>query len=58
MPVRVAKRRGKFRIVEQGGRILKSVHGRPMDGGGHTAKSKAARQAGYINESMDQKRGS
>jgi len=51
MPVTVRKRGEKYRVVEKAtGRIAKSKHGKPVDGGGHASKQKAGRQCGYINE--------
>jgi len=49
MPVSVAKRKGKYRILEPGGKIAKSKNGNPADGGGHSTKDKADRQAKAIN---------
>ncbi len=51
MPVRVRKRRGKFRLVEPNGRIARRKAGyRPIDGGGHEDKAKAQRQARKVND--------
>lgn len=49
MPVKVSKRRGRFRIVEGSGRIAKTKRGNAVDGGGHSSKAKAVRQANAIN---------
>ncbi len=50
MPVRVEKIKGLNRIVEEDGSIAKTKTGKPRDGGGHTSKTKAMRQVGYINK--------
>jgi hypothetical protein len=49
MPVRVVKRRGKYRLVEPSGRIAKSKNGKARDGGGHKSAKKAHTQKGFIN---------
>jgi hypothetical protein len=51
MPVKVAKRNGKYRVVEASGRVAKGSKGKARDGGGHASKAKAARQARVINSS-------
>jgi len=56
MPVKVAKRRGRWRIVEPDGRIAKTNKGRARDGGGHSSKAGAQAQAAAINRSL-RKRG-
>lgn len=57
MPVKVRKRRGKYRIVEASNdRISKSKHGKARDGGGHRTKKKAQAQARAINASLARKR--
>jgi len=57
MPVKVSKRRGKFRIVEADtGRIVKTSKGRARDGGGHKDRERAQRQATAINTSLAKKR--
>lgn len=57
MPVVVRKRRGKFRVVEAGsGRIAKSSKGKSADGGGHTSRDKANRQARAINAAWSRKK--
>jgi len=49
----VRKLRGKYRVVEQGTRrIARTSSGKARDGGGHTSRGKAGRQAGYVNEGM------
>ena len=49
MPVKVAKRRGKWRVVEPSGRIAKTPKGNARDGGGHKTKQSAVRQVRAIN---------
>lgn len=49
MPVTVAKRGGKFRVVEPGGGVAKNRAGTAIDGGGYGSKSRAARQARAVN---------
>ena len=57
MPVKVRKRRGKYRVVEAGsGRIAKSSKGNAADGGGHATKEKASRQARAINAAYSRKK--
>lgn len=57
MPVKVYKRRGKYRVVEAAnGRIAKTRKGNARDGGGHRSKSKAEAQARAINASLVRKR--
>ena len=54
--VQVAKRAGKYRLVEKGtGRIAKTVNGKARDGGGHRASGKAYSQASYINTALKAK---
>lgn len=56
MPVKIVKRRGKYRLVDAStGRIDMTDKGNPRDGGGHKDKAKAERQAGYINEALAKK---
>lgn len=52
MPVKVAKRKGKYRLVEPSGRIAKTPKGRARDGGGHASKEKAQRQQRAINRNI------
>ncbi len=49
MPVTVAKRGKKWRVVEKSGRIAKNASGTPVDGKGHTTEGAAKRQAAAIN---------
>jgi hypothetical protein len=54
MKLEVVCRDGKFRIVDEDGKIaVNSKTGKPLDGGGHTDNQKAQRQAGYIMESVN-----
>lgn len=52
MPVRVAKRKGLYRIVEHSGRIAKTGKGHAHDGGGHASKAMAERQMRAMNSKM------
>lgn len=57
MPVKVRKRRGRFRIVEADtGRIVTSSLGNASDGGGHRTRAKAERQARAINAAYSRKK--
>lgn len=50
MPVKVARRNGKFRVIEANtGRIAKNKAGTSIDGGGHLIKNKAVKQVGAVN---------
>jgi hypothetical protein len=50
MPAKVAKRGGKFRVVEaRTGRIVKNKAGTAADGGGHRSRARAQAQARAIN---------
>lgn len=50
MPATVAKRGGKFRVVEaSNGKIVKNKAGTAVDGGGHKTKARAAAQARALN---------
>ena len=50
MPVKVAKRSGKFRVIEANtGRIAKNKAGTAIDGGGHSTMNKAVKQVGAVN---------
>lgn len=48
MPAKVIKRGDKYRVVEPSGKLVKR-NGKPVDGGGHTSKAKAQKQARAIN---------
>ncbi len=52
MPVRVIKRKEKWRLVEPDGKIAKTPKGTARDGGGHTDQAKAKSQARAINRSL------
>lgn len=57
MPVTVMVRNGKSRVVEAAtGRIAKNNSGTALDGGGHTDKEKAKRQASAINANLEKKK--
>lgn len=49
MPVKVSKRRGKFRVVEPGGKLARNKAGTTVDGGGHKSKTTAQKQCNAIN---------
>ena len=52
MPAKVVKRKNKFRLIHEIGRrrrLIKNSKGKPVDGGGHSSRSKALRQAAAIN---------
>jgi hypothetical protein len=49
MPAKVQKRKGKYRVVEPGGKLVKNNSGTPVDGGGHSSKEAAQRQAAAVN---------
>jgi hypothetical protein len=56
MPVKVKKQGTKFRIVGPNGRVEKTKKGTPVDGGGHSSKSKAEAQARAINASIGRRK--
>lgn len=57
MPVKTAKRSGKYRVVEAStGRIAKNKGGTAADGGGHSSPGKARSQVGAINTPKSRKR--
>lgn len=49
MPAKVQKRKGQYRVVEPGGKLVRNNAGKPVDGGGHPSKEKARQQAAAIN---------
>jgi len=49
MPAKVQKRKGKYRVVEPGGKLVRNNAGTPVDGGGHASKEKARQQASAVN---------
>lgn len=58
MPVKVAKRGDKFRLVESDtGRIAKNKANTPIDGGGKKSKSSVQKQASAVNISQARQRG-
>lgn len=52
MPVSVARRNGKYRLLEPDGSIATTPQGNPRDGGGHPTRNMAGRQARAINSSL------
>lgn len=56
MPATVRKIKGRWRVVEPGGALVKNKAGTPVDGGGHSSKSQAERQARAINSLQRRKR--
>ena len=57
MPVKVAKKKGKYRVVESAtGKIAKTDKGNARDSGGHDSEEKAKAQARAINASMNRGR--
>jgi hypothetical protein len=52
MPVHVANRNGKFRVVEPDGSIATTQNGFARDGGGHPTRDKALRQMRAINSNL------
>lgn len=57
MPVKVAKRGDRFRVVEMDGKIAKNQAGTALDGGGKKSKAAAQRQVSAVNISQARKRG-
>lgn len=49
MPAKVVKRGNKFRVVEPNGKLVKRSNGKAVDGGGHSSREKAQRQAAAVN---------
>jgi hypothetical protein len=53
MPVCIEKRGNKWRVVNCGDRSIEmNKGGTPLDGGGHTTKAEAQRQARAVNASL------
>jgi hypothetical protein len=48
MPISVKKVKDKFRLVEPDGSIAKNKKGTAIDGGGHSSRSDASKQARAI----------
>lgn len=56
MPVMVAKRNGKFRVVEaETGKIATNNAGTAVDGGGHSSRARALAQVRAINRSLHER---
>jgi len=55
MPVHVARRGKKYRIVDHAGNVEMTPQGHPRDGGGHSTKDMADRQARAINMHLAEK---
>lgn len=53
MPAKVAKRGKRYRVVEPNGQIVRNKSGSPVDGGGHTSRNAAQRQANAINANQE-----
>ena len=51
MPLAIAKRGKRFRLVEPSGSIAKNSKGTAIDGGGHSSREKAEKQRNAINMS-------
>lgn len=49
MPATVKKQGGKWRVCEPDGSLVRNNSGTAVDGGGHTSKFKAQRQANAVN---------
>lgn len=49
MPARAVKRKGKWRVVEPDGKLVRNEAGTPVDGGGHDSEALAKRQATAVN---------
>ena len=57
MPVTIKKKGERYRIVEEdGGKLVMSRGGKPVDGGGHVRKRRAAAQVAAINMSISSKK--
>ena len=57
MPVTIKKRGDRYRIVEEdGGKLVMSRGGKPVDGGGHVRKRRAGAQVAAINMNMSSKK--
>lgn len=56
MPVKVAKQKDRYRLVEADSRrIAKNAAGTAIDGGGHRTRKKAEQQAKAVNRSLKRK---
>jgi len=57
MPVKVAKKGDKFRVIEaKTGKIAKNKAGTAIDGGGHATMAQAVKQVGAVNTPRGKKR--
>ena len=56
MPVKCQLIDSKYRVVEPGGTIAKTLKGTPRDGGGHPSRAACARQVRAINRTLRNKR--
>jgi hypothetical protein len=56
MPAIVAKRGGKWRVVEKGTGKLVTKNNKAVDGGGHSSKKAAQAQATAINIPKSQRK--
>lgn len=57
MPVTVKRMKDKYRVVDADtGQIVKSVNGKPIDGGGHSFEAKATRQCEHVNCVKDKRK--
>ena len=57
MPVKVARRGNKFRVVESAtGKIVTNKAGTPVDGAGHSSRDKAKSQVQAINTSLKKRK--
>lgn len=56
MPIELKKLRGKWRVVESSGRLVRNSAGTPVDGGGHRTRVGALKQAEAINTPKSRRR--
>lgn len=56
MPAKVKKIKGKFRVVEPDGSIVKNTAGSAVDGGGFPTEAAAKKQAAAINISKHRRK--
>jgi len=58
MPVKVMKKRDKYRVVESAtGKIVRNAAGTALDGGGHRTKIRAVAQVNAINLASRRRQG-
>lgn len=55
MPVTGKQVQGKWRVVEQSGKIATNKKGTPLDGGGHESREQCMKQVRAINASLGKK---